>query len=58
MQGFLNPLAYFATVVSYACKMFMKLTPEGDGVAVCLDLVKLAAKWKSVPHQSLSGQIS
>jgi len=27
-QCFQNELAYFATAVSYTCKMFMKLTPE------------------------------
>ena len=28
MQCFQNALAYFASAVSYECKMFMKLTPD------------------------------
>jgi hypothetical protein len=28
MQHFQNAPAYFATAVSYACKMFMILTPD------------------------------
>jgi hypothetical protein len=28
VQHFQNALAYFAMVVSYECKMFMKLTPD------------------------------
>ncbi len=30
MQSFKNSLAYFAMAVSYTCKMFMKLTPDGQ----------------------------
>jgi hypothetical protein len=40
-----NALAYFATAVSYMCKMFMKLTPElqhsGNDLGV-LDLLASA----------------
>ncbi len=39
MQCFQNALAYLAAAVSYACKMFMKLTPvvlEGDEVVADL----------------------
>jgi hypothetical protein len=36
MQCFQNALAYFATGVSYACKMFIKLTPGANVIKLLM----------------------